>query len=104
MSSAPPTPTPTPVRTWTAPFADATVALGDWSLFAARVFSGVLGRAFRLRDLLRLCVEVGSNSVGVIAITGAFIGMVPNALPLSTRSLPFRSILLTVMSSPPSEL
>jgi phospholipid/cholesterol/gamma-HCH transport system permease protein len=76
MSSAPPTPTESPTRTWAAPLADGAVALGDWSLFAARVCSGVFGRSFRARDLLRLAVEVGTNSVGVIAITGVFIGMV----------------------------
>ncbi len=73
MSSAPPT---TPVRTWTDPLADGAVALGDWSLFAARTFAGVFGRAFRARELLRVSVEVGSNSVAVIAVTGTFIGMV----------------------------
>lgn len=55
---------------------NAAVALGDWCLFAIRTGSGVVERAFRARELLRLCVEVGSNSVGVIAITGMFIGMV----------------------------
>jgi phospholipid/cholesterol/gamma-HCH transport system permease protein len=52
------------------------VALGDWSLFASRALGGVVGRAFTRRELLRIAVEVGANSVGVIAITGTFIGMV----------------------------
>jgi phospholipid/cholesterol/gamma-HCH transport system permease protein len=52
------------------------VALGDWSLFSFRALSGIFGRAFGARDLLRVSVEVGSNSVGVVAITGMFIGMV----------------------------
>ena len=65
-----------PARSWFASFADSTVALGDWWLFAFRALSGITGRAFRWRDLLRLSVEVGSNSVLVVAITGLFIGMV----------------------------
>jgi len=52
------------------------VVLGDWGLFALRALGGVAGRAFGARDLLRVSVEVGANSVGVIAITGVFIGMV----------------------------
>lgn len=52
------------------------VALGDWGLFSLRALSGIAGRAFGARELLRISVEVGANSVGVIAITGMFIGMV----------------------------
>src|SRR4051794_28506880 len=72
MSSAP----PTRPRHWSAPLADMAVALGDWSLFAFRTFGGIVGRAFGRRELLRVSVEVGANSVGVVAITGMFIGMV----------------------------
>ncbi len=72
MSSAP----PTPPRSWLTPLADLVVALGDWSLFAARTLGGIVGRAFGGRELLRVSVEVGANSVGVVAITGMFIGMV----------------------------
>src|SRR5436305_12576782 len=72
MSSAP----PTRPRHWSAPLADMAVALGDWSLFAFRTFGGIVGRAFGRRELLRVSVEVGANSVGVIAVTGMFIGMV----------------------------
>lgn len=72
MSSAPPASS----RNWVAPFADAAVALGDWSLFAFRTLGGIAGRAFSGRELLRVSVEVGANSVGVVAITGMFIGMV----------------------------
>ena len=61
---------------WTDPLAGKVVALGDWSLFAARAIAGVTGRAFGRRELLRVSVEVGANSVGVVAITGLFIGMV----------------------------
>src|SRR4051812_9870686 len=52
------------------------VALGDWTLFSVRAVRGVAGRAFPRRDLLRICVEIGVNSMGVVAVTGMFIGMV----------------------------
>ena len=55
---------------------DALTGLGDWSLFAARTISGVLSRHLKRSELLRLCVEIGSNSLLVVAITGLFIGMV----------------------------
>ena len=55
---------------------EAAVAFGDWCLFASRTASGVFGRAFHARDLLRVAVEVGVSSVGVVALTGMFIGMV----------------------------
>lgn len=61
---------------WSGRFAEAMVAFGDWWLFALRAFSGIVGRAFRAREFLRVAVEVGTNSVGVVAITGMFIGMV----------------------------
>lgn len=57
-------------------FGDALVAFGDWWLFALRAAAGVFGRAFTAREFFRVAAEVGVNSVGVVAITGAFIGMV----------------------------
>lgn len=72
MSSAPPTPT----SPWFASLANAAVLFGDWCLFAFRALAGVFGRAFGAREFLRISVEVGTNSVGVVAITGTFIGMV----------------------------
>jgi phospholipid/cholesterol/gamma-HCH transport system permease protein len=45
-------------------------------LFSARAFTGVLRFTFRWRELLRVSVDVGVASVGVISITGGFIGMV----------------------------
>lgn len=69
MSSTAPPPAPSSV-------AAATVAFGDWWLFAFRAFAGITGRAFGRREFLRVAVEVGSNSVGVVGITGVFIGMV----------------------------
>ena len=74
MSSAPPT--PLSERRWVQSLANITVALGDWWLFAFRTWSGIVRREFTRREVLRISVEVGSNSVGVIAITGLFIGMV----------------------------
>lgn len=52
------------------------VTLGDWALFSARALSGALSRSFRGRELLRVAVEVGYASAGVVAVTGLFIGMV----------------------------
>src|SRR6516165_9330439 len=65
-----------PSRNPFAPLADALAALGDWSAFSARTVSGLASRNFRRRELLDVCVSVGVNSVGVVAVTGVFIGMV----------------------------
>lgn len=54
----------------------ALVGLGDWTLFAGRAVLGVPSRHLKGVELLRACVEVGAASVGVIAVTGLFIGMV----------------------------
>ena len=67
---------PLPHRSRLAPLAEALVAFGDWSLFVGRAVSGIVRRAFWRSELLRISVEVGVASVGVIAITGMFIGMV----------------------------
>lgn len=50
--------------------------IGDWALFGTRAVSGVFSRHLKGIELLRVCVEVGVSSVGVVAITGLFIGMV----------------------------
>jgi phospholipid/cholesterol/gamma-HCH transport system permease protein len=63
-------------RSRLAPLAGVLVALGDWSLFAARTASGIARGAFRRADLLKVSVEVGVASAGVVAVTGTFIGMV----------------------------
>jgi phospholipid/cholesterol/gamma-HCH transport system permease protein len=55
---------------------DVFVALGDWTVFAARAASGVASRHMKVRELLYTCLEVGVSSVGVVAVTGTFIGMV----------------------------
>jgi phospholipid/cholesterol/gamma-HCH transport system permease protein len=55
---------------------DALEGLGDWTLFSLRAISGIFTRQLKARELIRICVEVGTNSVGVIVVTGTFIGMV----------------------------
>jgi phospholipid/cholesterol/gamma-HCH transport system permease protein len=82
MASATAAPPTTPDRPASRPSAlavglgTAFVGLGDWTLFALRATSGVFSRHLKGAELLRVCVEVGVASVGVIAITGLFIGMV----------------------------
>jgi phospholipid/cholesterol/gamma-HCH transport system permease protein len=58
------------------PVATAIEGLGDWAVFSSRAVSGVVRRSFGARELLRIAAEVGVNSLGVVAITGLFIGMV----------------------------
>jgi phospholipid/cholesterol/gamma-HCH transport system permease protein len=58
------------------PLADAMLGLGDWTLFSLRAVRGAIGRAFGRRELLRVATEVGVGSVGVVVVTGLFIGMV----------------------------
>lgn len=50
--------------------------LGDWTLFSARAVSGVFSRHLKLNELVLATLEVGVRSVGVVAVTGLFIGMV----------------------------
>jgi phospholipid/cholesterol/gamma-HCH transport system permease protein len=56
--------------------ADWSAGLGDWCLFSLRAASGVTSRHLKARELVRACFDIGYSSVGVIAITGTFIGMV----------------------------
>lgn len=56
--------------------ADALVALGDWTGFSLRAVRGIFARSFLFAEFVRLCLVVGAGSVGVIAVTGTFIGMV----------------------------
>jgi phospholipid/cholesterol/gamma-HCH transport system permease protein len=51
-------------------------ALGDFTLFAVHAWGGLLRGNFRRMEWLRLAAEVGNASAPVVAITGAFIGMV----------------------------
>lgn len=54
----------------------ALVGLGDWALFSGRAVFGIPSRHLKSVELLRACVEIGVASVGVVAVTGLFIGMV----------------------------
>ncbi|MCU0702750.1 MAG: ABC transporter permease [Fimbriiglobus sp.] len=55
---------------------DWSAGLGDWALFSARAVGGLFTRHLKVTELLRTCYEFGYQSVGVVALTGAFIGMV----------------------------
>ena len=63
-------------RALISPLADKAILLGEWTQFSARAFSGLVRFNFRWGEFLGVAVEVGVASVGVIAITGMFIGMV----------------------------
>jgi len=67
---------PDPPRQWYHGPLDRLEGLGDWTLFSARAVSGVFSRHLKLNELLAAALEVGFNSVGVVAVTGLFIGMV----------------------------
>ena len=58
------------------PLAAAMLALGDWTAFARRAVTGAIAKSFSVRELIRVCAEVGAGSLGVVAVTGLFIGMV----------------------------
>lgn len=60
----------------TGPLAAAAVGLGDWTAFSRRVVAGAIAKAFSIRELIRVSAEVGAGSLGVVAVTGMFIGMV----------------------------
>ena len=67
-----------PVRLWRFcrdKVADAILDLGDLSLFASRILTG-LSRRSSYNTLLPICYAVGVLSIPVVTITGAFIGMV----------------------------
>ncbi len=57
-------------------FAAGLAGLGDWTQFSMRAVTGLASRHLKARELLRACFEIGYNSVGVVALTGLFIGMV----------------------------
>lgn len=79
IPALPPDPKPAelpPVPGVRAAVGDLFAAMGDWTLFSLRATAGVLTGESRGRELLRVCYQVGVGSVGVVTITGAFIGMV----------------------------
>lgn len=69
-------PAGTPKTGWLMRFSNVLVGLGDWSIFSARAMFGIFSRHLKLNELLRVSLEVGVASVGVVGITGLFIGMV----------------------------
>jgi phospholipid/cholesterol/gamma-HCH transport system permease protein len=50
--------------------------LGDWSIFATRTLGWTMRRLPNSQNFLQVCNDIGVRSVGVILITGLFIGMV----------------------------
>ncbi len=50
--------------------------LGDYSAFALRAMAGVFSRHTRFRTVLPIFYTIGVNSVGVVIVTGLFLGMV----------------------------
>lgn len=79
-AAEPPVPvTPPRVNPWVVirtRFDDMLAGLGDWTVFSTRAVTGVFTRHLKGRELLHTCFEFGYQSVGVVALTGAFIGMV----------------------------
>ena len=63
-------------RTWWVRWNETSASLGEWAIFSNRAVLGVFSRHLKMSELLRSCYEIGYNSVGVVAITGLFIGMV----------------------------
>jgi len=55
---------------------DRLAALGDWTTFSLRALRGILSRDFKIDEAFRCAFDIGYGSIGVIAITGTFIGMV----------------------------
>ena len=65
-----------PPRTVLGDLGDALVGLGDWTLFSLRAVRGVFTKNMQVAELAKACVQVGVSSVGVVSVTGLFIGMV----------------------------
>jgi phospholipid/cholesterol/gamma-HCH transport system permease protein len=51
-------------------------ALGDWALFSLHTVRGIFTSNIRPRVILPIFINIGVSSVGVVSITGVFIGMV----------------------------
>jgi phospholipid/cholesterol/gamma-HCH transport system permease protein len=48
--------------------------LGDWTAFSIRAVQGVFSQ--RLREVIPIFYQIGVRSVGVVALTGLFLGLV----------------------------
>jgi phospholipid/cholesterol/gamma-HCH transport system permease protein len=55
---------------------DSLAVLGDWTLFSASAFAWMVRRRPSPGTMLPVFYNIGVRSIGVILITGAFIGMV----------------------------
>jgi phospholipid/cholesterol/gamma-HCH transport system permease protein len=54
----------------------ALVGLGDWALFSCRAIFGIFDRNLRFRTVVPVFYNIGVNSVGVMVVTGLFLGLV----------------------------
>jgi len=73
--------------------------LGDWVIFAGQTFGWTVRRRPARGTFVRCCYEVGVQSVGVVMITGLFIGMVLAVQSVGEfRSLGLESRLGTVIN------
>src|SRR5688572_8739426 len=52
------------------------IAFGDWAAFSFETIRGALGRHVRLSTVLPVFANIGANSVGVVLVTGVFVGLV----------------------------
>jgi phospholipid/cholesterol/gamma-HCH transport system permease protein len=79
VADPPPVVVPSPPSVWTditTRVGDWSAGLGDWAIFSWRAVTGVFTRHLKGYELLRTCYEFGYQSLGVVALTGTFIGMV----------------------------
>src|SRR5713226_8510382 len=64
------------------PFVSTLGCFGELGLFCARLFRAALAPPHEWRELIRQCDEIGSKSLGLVALAGAATGVV---LSLETR-------------------
>jgi len=57
-------------------FVDVVGTLGDFSAFATRAILGIFSRHIRASVMVPIFYNVGVSSIGVVVITGLFLGMV----------------------------
>lgn len=55
---------------------NAVIGLGEFSAFAFRTIFGVFSRDLRFRAIVPVFYEIGVSSIGVVLVTGLFLGMV----------------------------
>jgi phospholipid/cholesterol/gamma-HCH transport system permease protein len=64
------------VASFVSQFLDALAGLGDWAKFCFHTMLWLFTRRPDGRVLVSVCYMIGVNSVGVVVVTGTFIGMV----------------------------